>query len=124
MRFADAPKMKQSTLKRFFRLEHFDQHLALHKMDCQASHGSLALYDFARERYQSMPEEQVKPPLLLTGRDLIAAGYHPGPEFSRMLAAAEDAQLEGTHPLHGRSAGIGSRTLALVAPGANRGSLG
>jgi putative nucleotidyltransferase with HDIG domain len=96
MRFADTPRMKQSTLKRFFRLEHFDQHLALHKMDCQASHGSLALYDFARERYHSMPEEQVKPPLLLTGRDLIAAGYHPGPDFSRMLAAAEDAQLEGT----------------------------
>jgi poly(A) polymerase len=64
-------------------------------MDCLASHGSLALYDFARERFSSMPEEQVKPALLLTGRDLIAAGYHPGPEFSRMLAAAEDAQLEG-----------------------------
>jgi poly(A) polymerase len=96
MRFADAPKMKASTLKRFFRLEHFDEHLALHRLDCLASHGSLTLYDFARERFETMPEDQVKPPLLLTGKDLIEAGYRPGPQFSEMLAAAEDAQLEGT----------------------------
>jgi putative nucleotidyltransferase with HDIG domain len=95
MRFADAPKMKESTLKRFFRLPHFDQHLALHRLDCLASHGSLKLYDFARERFETLPEEQVRPHLLLTGRDLIEAGYHPGPQFSEMLAMAEDAQLEG-----------------------------
>jgi poly(A) polymerase len=95
MRFADAPKMKESTLKRFFRLPHFDQHLALHRLDCLASHGSLKLYDFARERFETLPEDQVRPHLLLTGRDLIEAGYHPGPQFSEMLAMAEDAQLEG-----------------------------
>jgi poly(A) polymerase len=32
----------------------------------------------------------------VTGRDLIAAGYRPGPQFKAMLEAAEDAQLEGT----------------------------
>jgi putative nucleotidyltransferase with HDIG domain len=107
MRFADAPKMKQSTLKRFFRLPHFDQHLALHRLDCLASHGSLGLYDFARERFETLPEEQVRPPLLLTGRDLIKAGYHPGPQFTQMLALAEDAQLEGA--IHTRE-----QALALV----------
>jgi putative nucleotidyltransferase with HDIG domain len=95
MRFADARKMKESTLKRFFRLPHFDQHLDLHRLDCLASHGSLELYDFARERFETLPEEQVRPPLLLTGRDLIEAGYRPGPQFTHMLAMAEDAQLEG-----------------------------
>ena len=95
MRFADATKMKESTLKRFFRLPHFDQHLALHRLDCLASHGSLELYDFARERFETLPEEQVRPPLLLTGKDLIEAGYRPGPQFTQMLAMAEDAQLEG-----------------------------
>ena len=95
MRFADAPRMKQSTLKRFFRLPHFDQHLALHRLDCLASHGSLELYDFARERFETLPEEQVRPSLLLTGKDLIEAGYRPGPQFTEMLAVAEDAQLEG-----------------------------
>jgi putative nucleotidyltransferase with HDIG domain len=96
MRFADVQKMKESTLKRFFRLQDFDQHLALHRLDCLASHGSLELYDFTRERFQTLPQEQVRPSLLLTGRDLIEAGYTPGPRFSEMLALAEDAQLEGT----------------------------
>jgi poly(A) polymerase len=96
MRFGDVQKMKESTLKRFFRLQDFDQHLALHRLDCLASHGSLELYDFARERFKTLPEEQVRPSLLLTGKDLIQAGYKPGPLFSEMLAVAEDAQLEGT----------------------------
>jgi putative nucleotidyltransferase with HDIG domain len=96
MRFADVRKMKESTLKRFFRLQSFDQHLALHRLDCLASHGSLELYDFARERFETLPEEEVRPHLLLRGKDLIEAGYQPGPQFSRMLAMAEDAQLDGT----------------------------
>jgi len=95
MRFADAPKMKESTLKRFFRLAQFDQHLALHRLDCLASHGSLELYDFVRERFETLPQEQVRPHLLVTGKDLIEAGYRPGPQFTHMLATAEDAQLEG-----------------------------
>lgn len=96
MRFAELRKMKESTLKRFFRLREFDQHLALHRLDCLASHGSLDLYNYARERFNSLPEEEVRPPLLLNGKDLIEAGYRPGPAFSQMLAAAEDAQLEGS----------------------------
>ena len=96
MRFADAPKMKSSTLKRFFRLEEFPQHLALHKMDCMAGSGNLDHWNFAREQYEAMPEETVRPVLLLTGRELIAAGYAPGPRFKEILHAVEDAQLEGT----------------------------
>jgi poly(A) polymerase len=96
MKFADAHKMKASTLKRFFRLEHFDQHLALHRMDCLAAHRNLDHWEFVRERYQATPEEAVRPKPLLTGRELIAAGYAPGPGFKEMLRAIEDAQLEGT----------------------------
>ena len=94
MRFADVRKMKQSTLKRFFRLKNFDEHLALHRLDCLASHGSLELYDFAREQFAALPPEEVRPKLLLTGKDLIEAGYPPSPQFKEMLAMAEDAQLE------------------------------
>ena len=39
--------------------------------------------------------EAHRPKLLVTGGDLIAAGYRPGPEFKAMLEVAEDAQLEG-----------------------------
>jgi poly(A) polymerase len=95
MRFADAPRMKDSTLKRFFRLENFDQHLALHRMDCLAAHANLDIYDFVRERYESTPEEVVRPKPLVTGSELIAAGYMPGPQFQQMLNVVEDAQLDG-----------------------------
>jgi poly(A) polymerase len=94
MRFADVERMKPSTLKRFFRLERFEEHLALHRMDVLASHRDLRYWEFARERSQSMPEEAVRPQPLITGRELIAAGYRPGAEFRRMLSAVEDAQLE------------------------------
>lgn len=96
MRFADAGRMKASTLKRFFRLPEFEQHLALHRMDCMAGSGNLEHWEFVRERYAAMPEDTVRPRPLLTGRELIAAGYRPGAGFKEMLRAVEDAQLEGT----------------------------
>ena len=96
MRFADAPRMKASTLKRFFRLHDFSEHLALHRMDCLAAHRNLEIYDFVREHFESTPEEMVRPVPLLTGRELIVAGYTPGPAFKEILQAVEEAQLEGT----------------------------
>jgi len=96
MRFMDAPRMKASTLKRFFRLEGFEEHLALHRMDCLAGSGKLDNWEFVRERWLAMPEETVRPKPLITGRELIAAGYRPGAGFKEMLRAVEDAQLEGT----------------------------
>ena len=104
MRFGDVEKMRESTLKRFFRLPRFDEHLELHRMDVLSSHGQLDLYEFAKRRYEATPEEEVRPPLLVTGRDLIVEGYKPGPEFKRMLALAEDAQLEGR--IHSREEGL------------------
>jgi poly(A) polymerase len=95
MRFADVEHMRVSTLKRFFRLEGFAEHLALHRMDAMASNRSLHYWQFARDRWQSMPEETVRPQPLITGRELIAAGYRPGAQFREMLHAVEDAQLEG-----------------------------
>ncbi len=95
MRFGNVKDMKESTLKRFFRLPEFDQHLELHRMDCLSSHGDLGLYEYAKGKYSTMPEAVVRPTLFVTGDDLIAAGYRPGEKFKEMLAAAEDAQLEG-----------------------------
>jgi poly(A) polymerase len=95
MRFMDVQRMKASTLKRFLRLERFDEHLALHRMDCLAGSGNLGNWEFVRERSLAMPEEEVRPKPLITGRDLIAAGYKPGAGFKEMLLAVEDAQLEG-----------------------------
>jgi hypothetical protein len=43
----------------------------------------------------SLPPEEVRPTPLVTGYDLIAAGYSPGPQFKQILSAIEDAQLDG-----------------------------
>lgn len=94
MRFGDVHRMKESTLKRFFRLPHFDEHLELHRADCMSSHAMLDNYGFAKAKFETMPPESVKPPRLLTGADLIEAGWKPGPEFRRILDQVEDAQLE------------------------------
>lgn len=95
MRFRDVPHMKESTLKRFLRLERFEEHLELHRLDCVSSHGKLDNYEFARAARERVPEAEIRPVLLVTGRELIAAGYKPGRRFAEMLRVAEDAQLEG-----------------------------
>ncbi len=95
MQFGDVKKMRPATLKRFLRLSQFDEHLALHRADCLSSHGNLEMYDFAVAARAAMAEEQIRPALLVTGRELIAAGYRPGPQFRAILTAVEDAQLEG-----------------------------
>ncbi len=95
MRFAHVQQMKESTFKRFVRMPRFDEHLQLHRMDCEASHGNLTSYNFTREKMASMPPAAMRPVPLITGDDLIAVGYRPGPQFKKILAAVEDGQLEG-----------------------------
>jgi poly(A) polymerase len=95
MQFGDVQRMKQSTLKRFLRLPRFDEHLALHYADVMSSHGMLGAYEYAKESYGRLGDDEIKPRLLVTGEDLIRMGYKPGPRFREMLTAAEDAQLEG-----------------------------
>lgn len=95
MRFMDAPRMKESTLKRFFRLPHFEELLELHRIDCLASHGLLDNYHFVRSKLEELSAAGIHPAPLLTGDDLIRQGYTPGPRFKEILTAVEDAQLEG-----------------------------
>jgi poly(A) polymerase len=95
MRFGDVQRMKQSTLKKFLRLPAFDEHLELHRIDCLSSHGHLDAYEYSREQLRTMPPEAIRPTPLISGRDLIEAGYEPGPRFKDILTVVEDAQLEG-----------------------------
>ena len=95
MRFAAVNQMRKSTLKRFVRLPHFEEHLELHRLDCLSSHRKLDSYDEVQRFLAETPEEEVHPQRVLTGNDLSQMGYIPGPLFSEILRAVEDAQLEG-----------------------------
>jgi poly(A) polymerase len=96
LRFKDVFQMKPATLKRFARLPGFqEEHLELHRLDCQASHGNLDAYEFVRRFLRDTPPEEVRPPRLLTGEDLKAMGFRPGPRFKEILHAVEEGQLDG-----------------------------
>jgi len=95
MKFLHVREMRESKLKRLLRSPHINEHLELHRVDCLASHGDLSNYRFCKEKLESLPEEAIRPPRLLTGDDLIDLGYTPGPLFATILERIEDAQLEG-----------------------------
>jgi poly(A) polymerase len=94
MRFKDVEQMRASTLKRFVRLPRFDEHLELHRLDCQSSHRRLDSYGFVTRTLAETPAQEIRPARLLTGDDLREMGYKPGPMFKEILEAVEDAQLE------------------------------
>ena len=95
LRISHVRQMRPSTLVRLLREPHFPELLELHRADCLASHGKLDLYEFCQEQLAALKKEHLRPPALLTGNDLIALGFTPGPLFREILAAVEDAQLEG-----------------------------
>jgi tRNA nucleotidyltransferase/poly(A) polymerase len=95
LRFKDVHEMRTSTLKRFVRLPHFEEHLELHRLDCLSSHRRLDAYEFVQRFLLETPLEKVYPPKLVTGDDLKGMGLAPGPRFKEILLAIEEAQLEG-----------------------------
>lgn len=93
--FKDAKNMKDSTLKRLFAKDGFEQLAELHRADSLASWANLELYNYVLEKRDDMPEESIEPPRLVTGDDLIERGYEPGPAFGEILSEVRESQLEG-----------------------------
>jgi poly(A) polymerase len=95
LRVKDLPKMRPAKAARFLLQEDVLDHLELHRGDCLASHGDLSVYQWAVAARGALLAETAAPARLLTGDDLIAMGYPPGPRFAEILDAVLDAQLEG-----------------------------
>lgn len=95
LRLISAPEMRTSNLKRFLREEGIEELLELARIDALSSSGDLRPYEFCRKKLAELGPEQIAPPRLFTGRDLIDLGLQPGPRFKEILHAVEDAQLEG-----------------------------
>ncbi len=95
MKFMEIMNMKLSTLKKFLQTENFDLHLALHRLDCIASHGDLSKIDFILDKIDELGEEQIKPAPILTGDDIIGLGIKRGPKIGEIIKDLEIQQLEG-----------------------------
>jgi len=104
MRFLAVQQMRPGRLKTFLSLPRFEEHLELHRLDCVASHGDLSAHEFCRRQLEQFTAEQLKPPPLIGGRELIELGLEPGPIFSEILGAVREAQLEGE--LHSREQAV------------------
>lgn len=96
MAFKDVQQMRVAKLKRFLARETMDDELELHRVDCASSHGMLDNYDFLLAKREEFASEPLIPPPLITGHDLIALGWKPGPKFKEALESIQTLQLEGT----------------------------
>ena len=94
-RFSQVRRMPVSTLKRFLRLERFHDHLELERIHRVTGNEDLVDYQFARGKRKEWSETDIWPEPLITGDDLIALGFPPGPTFKEILTHIEDEQLEG-----------------------------
>ncbi len=95
LKFKDVRNMRQSTLKRFLATPYIEEHLEMHLADCQASHGITEIYEYLKDRLENLEEDEIKPPPLVSGIDLIGLGFKPGPLFKIILDKIEEQQLEG-----------------------------
>ncbi|MEI8314680.1 MAG: CCA tRNA nucleotidyltransferase [Verrucomicrobiota bacterium] len=94
MRFQHVQSMRQAKLKRMLARPTFPVELELHRIDCLASHGKLDNYDFLKTTLATMPADVIKPAPLVTGHDLLALGFTPGPLVGAVLQEVAELQLE------------------------------
>jgi poly(A) polymerase len=95
LRLVQAAEMRPATLKRMLREDGFAELLELARLDALASNGNLRHVEFCKGKLEGLGAEAIKPEPFVRGRDLIAMGYEPGPDFGKMLEAVETAQLDG-----------------------------
>ena len=95
LKFFSVEQMRTSKLKRFLRQEYIDDLLELHLLDCLSSNRDLRHYEFCQKKLEAFQQEAMRPPRLISGKDLIRLGFTPGPLFKEVLDYIEDAQLEG-----------------------------
>ena len=119
MAFKDAPHMRLSTLKRFLNRPTFPDELALHRIDCLSSHGDLSIHTFLNDQLATLPPEEIAPPPLITGHDVIALGMKPGPALGAVVKEAYQMQLEGA--FDGREPALHWLRARLAPGGGNHG---
>ena len=92
--FDQVREMSIAELKRFLRMDRFQDHLELHRLHHEADGGNGASAEFVQEKLDLWSEEDLWPKPLISGDDLITLGIEPGPSFKKILTLVEDEQLE------------------------------
>jgi poly(A) polymerase len=93
---SDAPRMRPSKLKALLIHPGIRELLELHRADALAAGRDTTHVEYCEQLLREWTREDLDPPPLLTGDDLIQAGYKPGPIFKKLLDGVREAQLDGT----------------------------
>ena len=93
MRFASVREMRRSKVESLLRDAHFPLELELHRLDCISCHGLMEGFDFLLETLVSLPAPEAPP--LLTGKELLAAGFPPGRAMGEILKHLRELQNRG-----------------------------
>lgn len=94
-RFSRQPDLPAAEARRLLRRGAAADLLELLRANLQAAGGDLAVYIGAAASLAAQAGSASRPDRLLTGDDLIAMGYVPGPAFTVMLRALEEARARG-----------------------------
>jgi len=111
----ESPTMRLSRLKPILIHPGIGELLALHRAIARAGGRSVEHVAFCEAMLRETPPEELNPPPLVTGEDLIALGLKPGPEFKRLLDAVRERQLENR--LRSKDAGLQLVRELQAAPG-------
>lgn len=94
-KFREVFSMREATIYRWMRHEHFPVLMRLHALDAMGSDGNLAGLEFVKRIYPEAKKRfEMKP--LLGGDDLVKMGMQPGRQFTEILHTVEDLALEGS----------------------------
>jgi poly(A) polymerase len=55
----------------------------------------LEAFEYVTDFIRTTPPDVVRPKKLMTGEDVLGMGFMPGPIIGKILAAVEEAQLNG-----------------------------
>jgi poly(A) polymerase len=92
---AAARRLPWPRLQRLLIAEGIDDLVALHEAEARAAGGDLADVEHCRHLL-ALPSEELNPPPLITGDDLIVRGVPEGKRIKVLLERVRDAQLEKT----------------------------
>jgi len=92
---AGARTMRTSKLKTLLAHPGIRELLDLHRADALASGHSADHVDYCESLLREWTLEELDPPQVLTGHDLLRHGVPQGPLYKHLLAAVREAQLDG-----------------------------
>lgn len=96
----EASQMPLCQLKRLLAHPQIEDLLKLMRVERLTTDGDLGPVIFCESYLRKTPMEEINPPPLASGADLIALGLKPGPQFKELLEAVRDAQLNGEIQTH------------------------